>query len=99
MTNRQKKLGVTKEGYKQGIKDNEFFANMEAFVAKAATLHKGQYLGIKIMKMWIPQYTNYKNCLRLKLEEAKPFFFGLTARFPNNFNYTDTNGLDCLTVK
>lgn len=99
MTNRQKKLEVTEYGYRRGIEDNEFLSDIEAFKAKAATLKKGEYQGMTVMKMWFPEYADYKNFMRQKLEESKPFFFGLTAKYPNSFNYTDTNGLDCLTVK
>ena len=99
MTKRQKALGVTAEGYKTGITEGNFLLNNEAFLAKIATLKKGEYSGIDIIKQWIPEYAEYENCMYMKLEEMKPFLFGLTARIPKHFYYTDTNGLDCLTVR
>ena len=99
MTNRQKKLGVTEYGYKRGIIKGEFLADNEAFRAKAATIKKGEYRGRDIIAAWFPEYADMAGFMLLKLEEAKPFFFGLTAVLPNNFNYSDTHGLDKLSVK
>jgi len=99
MTKRQKNLGVTTFGYEQGIKQGEFLSNFEAFKAKAATIRKGQYYGIDIIKSWFPEYAEYQACAYTKLEQAQPFFFGLTARLPDYFNYSNTNGLDVLTVR
>lgn len=93
MTQRQRKLGVTEYGYTRGIIEDEFLTGMEAFLAKAATIKKGQYKGMDIIEMWfgIRSY--------MKLEQCKSFFFGLGVILPNNFHYTDTHGLDLLTVK
>lgn len=93
MTNRQKALGVTEYGYKRGITDNEFLTSNEAFLAKIATVKKGQYHGIDIIEKWfgIKSY--------VKLEEMKPFLSGLTVIMPEHFYYTDTNGLDLLTIR
>ena len=93
MTKRQKALGVTEKGYKRGIIEGEFIATFEAFAAKMATVKKGQYNGIDLIEQWfgIKSYA--------KLEQIQPLLFGLTANYPKYFNYTDTNGLDLLTVK
>jgi len=99
MTKRQENIGVTAEGYNSGIVKEEFLANFEAFTAKASTLKKGEYKGIEITKKWFPDYAEMESFIRTKHEEMKPFLFGLTARFPEYFNYTDTYGLDILTVK
>lgn len=37
MTRRQKALGVTEYGYQRGVKEGEFLADMECFLAKMAT--------------------------------------------------------------
>jgi hypothetical protein len=99
MTNRQKKLGVTECGYIQGIIDGNFLANFDAFKAKAATIKKGQYNGAVIIKEWFPEYADCKWFVEMKLSQAQPFLFGLSATMPEHFVYTDTHGLDLLTVK
>ncbi len=93
MTNRQKKIGVTQYGYQRGIKDNEFLSSNEAFLAKIATLKKGQYKGMDIIAKWF----GYES--EAKLEQLKPYFYGVTAVKSEYFNYTDTHGLDLLTIK
>ena len=94
MTKRQKMLGVTEYGYQRGIKEGEFLADYEAFLAKAATIKKGQYIALELTKAWFPN-----GGAEIKHEyEVKPFLHGLTASIPEHFIYTDTNGLDCLTV-
>lgn len=94
MTKRQKALNVTEYGYQRGIVKEEFLADNEAFLAKASTIAKGQYNGLTICKKW------FGDCAgEAKLEQIKPFLFGLTAIMPEHFNYSDTHGLDCLTVK
>lgn len=50
MTKRQKALGVTEYGYQRGIKEGEFLADGEAFLAKIATVKKGQYIALDITK-------------------------------------------------
>lgn len=95
MTKRQKMLGVTEYGYQRGIKEGEFLADFECFLAKVATIKKGQYIALNITKSWFPN-----GGAEVKHEyEVKRYLYGLTVRFPQHFIYTDTNGLDCLTVK
>jgi len=94
MTNRQKALGVTEYGYKRGIIDGEFLTSPEAFLAKAATLKKGEYYGINITKKWFGE-----NAGHAKHEEVQPFWRGLTALMPEKFYYSDTHGLDSLWVR
>jgi len=97
MTKRQKSLGVTKYGYERGIVNGEFLADHEAFLAKAATIRKGGYTGLSIAEEWFSDLPEW--VARIKLDEMKPFFFGLTAIMPDKFYYTDTHGLDSLTVR
>jgi hypothetical protein len=99
MTNRQTKLGVTEYGYAEGIIDGNFLANFDAFKAKAATIKKGQYNGAYIMRLWFPEYAESDAFIYMKLRQAQPFFHGLSAVCSDHFHYTDTHGLDLLTVK
>lgn len=108
MTNRQKKLGVTEYGHKRGIIDGEFLSSNEAFRAWIATIKKGQHLGVNIVLNHIIKknllYADYDydvlmRFARTKLEQVKPFLFGLTATMPEHVYYTDTNGLDTLTLR
>lgn len=95
MTKRQKALGVTEYGYQRGIKEGEFLADGEAFLAKIATVKKGQYIALDITKQWCGEL-----CAEIIHEyNVKPFLHGLTVNMPDHFYYTDTCGLDCLTVK
>lgn len=95
MTKRQKALGVTAYGYQRGIVDGEFLADREAFLAKAATIKKGQYTGLEITKQWLGEV----GASVIHEYDVKPRLFGLTVTMPEHFYYTDTNGLDCLTVR
>lgn len=94
MTNRQKMLGVTEYGYERGIKQDEWLADNEAFLAKAATLKKGEYRGFDVLVMW-----NSELFAICKFREVVPFFLGLAAAHPEHFSYTCTNDLDTLIVK
>lgn len=101
MTKRQKMLGVTEYGYQRGIVEGEFLADIETFLAKIATVKKGQYLGRNVAKMFFAEECKrhgewYVDC---KLKQMQSFLFGLTAIMPEHFYYTDTNGLDCLTIQ
>ncbi len=97
MTKRQKMLGVTEYGYQRGIKEDEWLADMECFLAKISTVKKGQYIGVSLTA----KLMGIDECMaRIKHEyEVKKFLFGLTALMPEHFYYTDTNGLDCLTIR
>lgn len=95
MTKRQKALGVTEFGYEIGIKKGEFLLNIEAFLAKMATVKKGEYRAIELTKKWLGE-----DCAIVKHEfDVKPMLRGLAVIMPEHFYYTDTNGLDCLTVR
>ena len=95
MTNRQKALGVTEYGYQRGIKQDEWLADYECFKAKAATIKKGQYKALEITKKWYGEF-----CAEVVHEyTVKRYLFGLSINHPDKFYYTDTCGLDCLTVK
>ena len=100
MNQRMKKYGITEESYNQGVKRNEFLNNADAFFAKLLTIKSGtQIRGIDLMAKWLPEYSDCEWFLRMKLEQAKPFLFGLTAIHSELLNYTDTYGLDCLDIK
>lgn len=100
MTKRQKALGVTEYGYNRGIKEKEWLADSEAFLAKIATVKKGQYIALNLTKEWIKKDGHDDTYAYITHEyDVKPFLHGLTARMPEHFYYTDTYGLDCLTVK
>lgn len=105
MTKRQINMRVTEEGIK-AVKAGEFLKDMDAFVAKMSTVKKGQYkavdLTIKFMKETCKKndLLFYEGAARILHEyDVKPMLFGLTVRMPEYFYYTDTNGMDCLTVK
>lgn len=105
MTRRQLNMGVTEEGIK-AAKAGEFLRDMEAFVAKMSTLKKGQYravdLTIKFMKESDEKsgLTFLEGCARITHEyDVIPKLNGLTVLYPDYFYYTNTHGLDCLTVK
>lgn len=105
MTKRQINMGVTEDGIK-AAKSGEFLRDMEAFVAKMSTVKKGQYRGVDLTIKLIRE-ADEKNglsfsegCARITHEyDVKPMLFGLTVRLPEYFYYTDTNGLDCLSVR
>lgn len=94
MTKRQKALGVIEYGYQRGCICGEFMADYDSFFAKAATLKKGQYLVIDIARKWFAD-----ECVAAGHHaEMKRFFFALSCNCPNHFIYSNTHGLDCLTV-
>lgn len=93
MTKRQKSLGVTQYGYWSGIIDGNFLSDFESFKAKAATIKKGQYHGAQLAEQW------FGRAYQTKLKKIKPFLSSLAAMLPDHFNYSDTKGLDLLTVK
>lgn len=101
MTNRQKKLGVTEYGYQTGIVDGNWMRDIEAFAAKLATLRRGrQYSGADIIRAWLPaEYAEYDSLIYSKLEECIPYLNGLSYLHPEAYYYTNTHGLDLLTVK
>lgn len=105
MTKRQFNMGVTEEGIRDA-KAGEFLKDMDAFIAKMSTVKKGQYKALELMKKIIKEdcekngLTFIEGCVRIKHEyDIKPMLFGLTVRMPEYFYYTDTCGMDCLTVK
>lgn len=93
MTNRQKALGCTEYGVAMA-KDGEWLADFDSFLAKAATIKKGQYIGFKLFS----DLLGFESIVKYEYD-VKPFLFGLDAAHNDHFVYTDTNGLDCLTVK
>ena len=105
MTKRQFNMGVTEEGIRDA-KAGEFLKDMDSFIAKMSTVRKGQYKALELMKKFVKEscekngLTFIESCVRITHEyDIKPMLFGLTVRMPEYFYYTDTNGMDCLTVK
>lgn len=101
MTNRQKKIGVTEYGYQHGCKMGEWMRDSECFLAKAATIRKGQYRGYEIAKAWFAESdSEWSDILtEVNWNKIQGWFYGLSVNFPDNFHYTGTLGLDVLTVK
>lgn len=94
MTKRQKALGVTEYGYRRGCILGEFMADYESFFAKAATIKKGQYIGLDIAKKWFDD-----EYVAAGLHpEMQRFFFAISCNCSSHFIYSNTHGLDCLTV-
>ena len=100
MTSRQKALGVTEHGYQAGIVEGNWMRDIEAFAAKAATLKRGaQYHGKDIIKMWMPEYADMDGFVTAKREECIPYLNGISIMHPEAYHYTNTHGLDLLTVR
>lgn len=94
MTRRQKALGCTEDAVERA-KNGEFLCDMETFIAKMATVKKGEYIALELTKQFFGEF-----CSTVKHEyEIKPLLHGLTVLMPEHFYYTDTLGLDCLTIK
>lgn len=105
MTKRQLNMGVTEEGIRDA-KAGEFLNDMDSFIAKMSTVRKGQYKALELMKKFMKEscekngLTFTESCVRITHEyDIKPMLLGLTVRMPEYFYYTDTNGMDCLTIK
>ena len=105
MTKRQMNMGVTEYGIR-AARDGEFLRDKESFIAKLSTVKKGQYKAVELMSKFIKEscekngLTFMEGCARITHEyDIKPLLFGLSVTMPEYFYYTDTNGMDCLTVK
>lgn len=84
-----------------------YFATREAFLARISTYKKGEYTGFKVMVKlceeiiksqkidWVTAedlaYSNY--------EKVKCYLRGLSITHPTHFYYTDTLGLDNLSIR
>lgn len=105
MTKRQINIGVTEEGLR-AAKAGEFLKDMDAFVAKMSTVKKGQYKAVDLTIKFIREDAEknripfWEGCARITHEyDVIPKLNGLTILYPDYFYYTNTCGLDCLTVK
>ena len=101
MTKRQANMGVTEYGIRVA-KNGEFLRDSEAFLAKMSTVRKGQYKGLNLTIKFLKEVNLdiTDGCARITHEyDVKRMLFGLSVKLPEYFIYTDTNGLDCLTVK
>lgn len=102
MTKRQKALGCTDYGVEKA-RNGEWLYDFECFLAKVATIKKGQYIGFKLFSGILKSESGLEfpdEVWRIKYRQnIQPFLFALNVKHHDHFVYTDTNGLDCLTVK
>lgn len=105
MTKRQINMGVTEDGIR-AAKSGEYLRDMESFLAKMSTVKKGEYKAVDITIKFLKELaekdktTFIEGCARITHQyEVIPLLNGLTVRCPEYFYYTNTNGMDCLTVK
>jgi hypothetical protein len=96
MTKRQIKLGVTENDIKN-LKEKGELNSFGTFKAWMANLKKGQYNSEQITKMIYGNNEEY--LLKFRKEEIKQFLLGISINNRDNFNYSDTLGLDILTVR
>ena len=103
MTERQRKLGVTTSDIEQ-VKKGNIMADNGSFLAWMATVKKGQYLGRNVCKKMCKAISkhlppNIETNEDLVFQEFKRKCKGLAASHPEQFYYTDTLGLDNLTIR
>lgn len=101
MTKRQRMLGVTDYGYQRGIVQGEFLADLESFLAKIATVKKGQYFGRDVAKMFFAEECKQQGewLVDCKFKQMQPFLVALTVIMPTHIYYANTHGLDCLNIQ
>lgn len=98
MTNRQKAIGCP-EWAVDMARNGEWLRCSEAMLAKLATVKRGvQYRGTDLIKMWLPEYADMPVIINMKRDDAVPMWLGLSALYPERFNYTCTHSLDLLWV-
>ena len=102
MTTRQRNLEVTTYGIEQ-VKNGNIIADIESFKAWMATVKKGQYIGRDICRK---MYNEIGKVLGFEVSfdnedfwRFQSFCKGLAINYPQYFSYTDTLGLDNLTIK
>ena len=106
MTQRQINLGVTNHGMEECKKYN-YFADGEAFLARISTYKKGQYIGFNVMvklceEILKAQKINWitaEDLATTNYDKVKCYLRGLTATHNDHFYYTDTLGLDNLSIR
>lgn len=106
MTVRQKNLGVTIYGIEESKKGN-YFANSDAFLARISTYKKGQYKGYNVMLKLCEEiirkfgfnWMTPEELACTNYEKVKSYLIGLSVTKPQYFYYTDTLGLDNLTIR
>jgi len=100
MTNRQKKRGVTEYGYRC-CQMGMWLKDSESFLAKAATIRKGQYSGKEIAREWFEETCPDMADILAEANwtEIQGRFYALSVTHPEHFIYTSTLGLDVLTVR
>ena len=99
MTKKQEALGLLCWDIEEGVKNGNFLRNKHAFLAKLSTLKKGEYIGIEVLKKWMPEMAEYDASMKIKHEEAIPYFHFAAISFPKYFGYSNTHGLDMLTIR
>ena len=106
MTARQRNLGVTTYGIEE-CKNGNYFANSDAFLARISTYRKGQYTGYNVMLKLCEEiisrfgfdWMTLEDLACTNYEKVKSYLRGLSATKPQYFYYTDTLGLDNLTIR
>lgn len=96
MTRRQNKIGVTSYGI-QMLKQYGCISCIEAFIAALSTHKKGQFRGLDICKELFP--TLDEELAILKFDDVKCLLNAATIIAPDFFHYTNTLGLDTLTIR
>ena len=102
MTARQRKLGVTAYGIEQFRKGN-YMADNESFLAWMSTQKKGDYIGRNILQKMYEELSKMMG-VDVTYTDSDLFKFksmckGLSITHPEYFYYTDTLGLDNLTIR
>jgi hypothetical protein len=106
MTARQRNLGVTTYGIEE-CKNGNYFANSDAFLARISTYKKGQYTGYNVMLKLCEEiiskfgfdWMTPEDLACTNYEKVKSYLRGLSATKSQYFYYTDTLGLDNLTIR
>lgn len=102
MTTRQRNLGVTAYGLEQ-LKKGNYMADNDSFLAWMSTVKKGEYRGRDILQKMYDKLSKMSG-LDATFTDSDFFQFqcmcrGLSATHPKYFYYTDTLGLDNLTIR
>jgi hypothetical protein len=102
MTTRQRNLGVTAYGIEQ-VKKGNYMADYDSFKAWMSTVKKGEYIGRNLLQK---MYDELSKIVGFEATFTESDFFrfqcmcrGLAANHPQYFYYTDTLGLDNLTIR
>ena len=96
MTRRQENIGVTAYGIEM-LKKYGCISCTEAFLASISTHKKGQFKGIEICLEMFPGMD--KELAIIKMDDVRTFLNAISVIAPKFFHYTNTLGLDTLTIR